>query len=283
MQRYSLRCPFLLAISAMIAISAIGFSKGNPSTLIPTSEFANQVENKSEYWFQDAVAIMKRDTDVLAGGLALAFVLAVGWIQLMRYFTKLFIYLTLVVGLLAVIGAGVFFLHLGVQKGSSSLKITSYAIFGIALLLLVVLFFLRSKIALTSALFSECCKGFQHNPSILLVGISIFFVLAVFTAYWISQFIYLYSIPDGTVQIPNAPSQLTRRFEISCTSKYSSISGSLLFFLPSSKSPSPAGWPHGTSLEIWMDIAQTLDHLLSDLSLPDSLSHLDLWLWELFF
>jgi len=202
---------FLLAISAMVAISAVGFSKGDPSTLVPSSEYSNLVENKAEYWFQDAVAIMKRDTDILAYGLGVAFVLAVAWVMLMRFFTKLFIYLTLIVGLLAIVAAGVFFLHLGIQKGSSSLKITSYAIFGVAAILIIVVFLLRKKIELTSALFAECCKGFQHNPMILLIGIITFFMLAAFTAYWVAQFIYLYSVPGDSIQIPNTPTQFNQK------------------------------------------------------------------------
>jgi len=202
---------FLLVISAMIAIAAVGFSKGNPSTLIPTNEYSGEIENKAEYWFQDSVAIMKRDADVLGAGLAFAFVLAVLWIQLMRSFTKLFIYLTLTIGLAGIIAAGVFFLHLGMQRDSSSLKITSYSIFGLAAILVIIVFFLRKKIALTSALFAECCKGFQHNPTILIVGTIVFLMLAAFSVFWVVQFIYLYSIPGDSVAIPNAPSQYNQK------------------------------------------------------------------------
>jgi len=137
--------------------------------------------------------------------------LALAWVQLMRYFTKLFIYLTVVLGLLAVVGAGIFFLHLGLERGSSSLKITSYAIFGVAAILIVVVFFLRKKIELTSALFAECCKGFQHNPTILMVGILVFLMLAAFTVYWVAQFIFLYSIPGDSVQIPDAPPKFNQK------------------------------------------------------------------------
>jgi len=92
------------------------------------------------------------------------------------------------------------------QKGSPSLKITSYAIFALAAILLVVVFLLRKKIELTSALFAECCKGFQHNPAILVIGTLVFVGLAAFTIFWVAQFIFLYSIPsDYSVQLPDAP------------------------------------------------------------------------------
>lgn len=202
---------FVVAVTVMILISIIGFSKGNPNKLVPSNEYSGLVENKADYWFQDAVAIMKRDTDVLAGGLMFAFVVALLWIQLMKYFTKIFIYLTLILGVLTVIAAGVYFLHLGFQRGSSSLKIASYAIFGVAFLIVLGIILLRKKVELTSALFAECCKGFQQNPGILLVGVVVFLMLAAFTVFWISQFIYLYSIPGETISLPNVPPKFNQK------------------------------------------------------------------------
>jgi hypothetical protein len=66
------------------------------STLIPTWEFAEKnitatAEQKAGLWFQDAVAQMKNDRDIIGGGLGLAIVLAALWVQLMKKFTKFFI------------------------------------------------------------------------------------------------------------------------------------------------------------------------------------------------
>eukprot|EP01114_Cavostelium_apophysatum_P018448 TRINITY_DN5704_c0_g2_i1.p1 TRINITY_DN5704_c0_g2~~TRINITY_DN5704_c0_g2_i1.p1 ORF type:complete len:517 (-),score=119.80 TRINITY_DN5704_c0_g2_i1:80-1630(-) len=202
---------FILVIAVMVAIAVLGFVKGNPSRLVPSNEWSGQAEGKAEYWFQDAVAVMKRDVDILAAGLGLSFLLALGWIQLMKYFTKLFIYLTLILGFLAVIALGVFFIHLGYEKGNTSLKITSYVTFGIAGLLILVVILLRKKIALTSALFAECCKGFQNQPSIILVGIVVFAIMAAFMVFWVAQFVYLYSIPGESIQLPDAPPKFNQK------------------------------------------------------------------------
>lgn len=202
---------FVIVIAAFILIAIIGFSKGSPNRLVPSGEFEGYVENKSEYWFQDSVAIMKRDTDILSAGLVFAFIVALAWIQLMKYFTKIFIYLTLILGFFAVVAAGVYFSVLGHKKESSSIKIASYAIFGVAALIILVVVLLRKKIELTSALFAECCKGFQTNPGILLAGIVVFLAIAAFTVFWVAQFIYLYSVPGKVIEIPHTPPKFDQK------------------------------------------------------------------------
>ncbi len=44
-------------------------------------------------------------------------------------------------------------------------------------------------------MFSEACKGVEHNPILLIlaIGIAVFFIL--FTAFWLASFVYLYTIP----------------------------------------------------------------------------------------
>jgi len=72
----------------------------------------------------------------------------------------------------------------------------------VVFLLLIV--FLRKKIALTCAMMKEACRGVQHNTALFPV---LFVVVAVFlgvAAFWVSSFIYLCSIPDSSVQVvPN--------------------------------------------------------------------------------
>jgi hypothetical protein len=203
---------FLVAIGGMIFISIIGFHKGHPEQLIPSNEWSGQVERKGEYWFQDSVAHLKRDWYILAGAVGFTFILAVVWIQLMKYFTKVFIYLTMFLGVIAVIAVGVYLLSLGFSKHNQGLKIASYCVFGVAAILIVIIFFLRKKIAFTAALFTETCKGVNHNPGVIFVGLIVFAALAVFTAYWVCQFIYLYSIPTETVKIdPNEPPKFDQK------------------------------------------------------------------------
>jgi len=201
---------FLIVVAAMIFVSVIGFSKGDPKRLIPSNEFVNKIENTSEYWFQDSVANLKRDWYIVASALVFSFILAIVWVQLMKWFTKVIIYMTLFLGIVAVIAIGFYFLSIGFQKHSSNLRILSYCLFGLGAILLVVVFFLRKKIALTAAMFTETCKGVNHNPGVIFVGILIFAIMAVFIAYWIAGFVYLYSIPASVTTKsvdPNLPPQ----------------------------------------------------------------------------
>jgi hypothetical protein len=82
---------FLVTFAAMIAVSFVGFSKGDPSLLIKSSELSDKAESKVEYWFQDAVAQLKEDRFILLGVIALACCLSFIWIFLLKKFTKLFI------------------------------------------------------------------------------------------------------------------------------------------------------------------------------------------------
>lgn len=82
---------FILFVAAMGVISFIAFTQGDPKLLVPSNEFAKTGQSDGQLWFQDAVAYLKRDYDVMLGSLGFTIVLAVVWIQLMRLFTKLFI------------------------------------------------------------------------------------------------------------------------------------------------------------------------------------------------
>jgi len=86
---------FLLFLGGMAVISFVAFSKGNPSSLIPTDQWPQNVidnlESRGEYWLQDGVAYIKRDLDFIGGSLGFALILAIVWIQLLRMFPKLFI------------------------------------------------------------------------------------------------------------------------------------------------------------------------------------------------
>jgi len=199
---------FGVMVAGMIIISCVGFSKGDPSRLIPTSEWSSEISEKvkGEYWFHDAVAHTKQDLPILGGAFVLAIVLGFVWLQLLRMFTKIFIYLTLALGIAGVIAGSIYMFALGTKHGESWLKILSYVGFAVAFLLVVAVIFLRKRIALTAALFTECCHGVQHNPSLFVIGLAIVVLFGAFAMFWISSFVYLYSVPGKTVQIdPKVP------------------------------------------------------------------------------
>jgi len=78
-------------------------------------------------------------------------------------------------------------------------------LFALSALLLFLVVILRKKIALTCAMFSETCRGVQHNPALFPVAFLVIGAFLGFAAYWVSSFIYLYSIPGDSINIDNEP------------------------------------------------------------------------------
>lgn len=196
---------FILACAGMVAISAVAFKRGDPQLLIPTGtpEWINKYEKNStnvvQAWFQDAVAQAKVDSDILVGSVALALVLGLVWIQLMKTFTKLFIYLSLFLGVAGVVAVGGYFLSMGYKQNNEGIQVIGYVLFGIAGFLLLAVIFLRKKIAITCAMFTETCRGVQHNFSLFPISFLVISVFLGFAAYWVASFIYLYSIPGESI------------------------------------------------------------------------------------
>lgn len=193
---------FALCCAGMGIISGIAFKRGDPSLLIPSDskEFIEKyVEPTAQGWFTDAVAQAKMDADILIGSVALALVLGLVWVQLMKTFTKLFIYLSLFLGVAALFGVGGYLLNMGFQQHNEGIQIVSYSLFAVAAILLIAVVLLRKKIALTAAMFTETCRGVQHNPGLFPVGFIVLTLFLGFAAYWVSSFIYLYSIPGESI------------------------------------------------------------------------------------
>jgi len=191
---------FIGMFIGMVAISSIAFDRGDPSQLVPSDEWENSSED-SEYWFQNAVAEMKKDVGVLAGSLGLAVVLGFFWMQLIRTFTKLFIYLTLFAGLLLILAVGVVLFVAGDNKDNNTLKIVSYCVFGLSVLLFLGILFLRKKINLTAVLFAEACRGVTATPSVFIVSLIVVCIFSAFCVWWVAVFIYLYSVPEDQDEV----------------------------------------------------------------------------------
>lgn len=192
---------FVACCIGMFIISSVAFSKGDPSLLVPSNQFTNEFQNINQGWFTDAVAQAKLDKDILIGSVAAAVLLGFAWIQMMKMFTKEFIYGTLIVGVCAIIGLGGYVLRMGMQQEQTGIKVVGFVIFGLAALLVVLIIFLRKKIALTCAMFKEACRGVQHNTALLPVLVLVVAVFLGFAAFWVASFIYLWSIPDSTVGV----------------------------------------------------------------------------------
>jgi len=121
----------------------------------------------------------------------------------MKSFTKIFIYVSLLAGIAAVIGLGGYFVSIGFRQHTEGFSVIGYILFGIAVILGFVVIALRKKIALTCAMFTETCRGVQHNIALFPISFSVIAVFLGFAAFWVSSFIYLYSIPGENID-PNS-------------------------------------------------------------------------------
>eukprot|EP00026_Physarum_polycephalum_P007167 Phypoly_transcript_07223.p1 GENE.Phypoly_transcript_07223~~Phypoly_transcript_07223.p1 ORF type:complete len:491 (+),score=45.98 Phypoly_transcript_07223:65-1537(+) len=188
---------FVACCAGMVIISGVAFAKGDPRTLIP--EWSN--DTPVQGWFTNAVAQAKQDKDALIISVLAAVLLGFGWIQMMKMFTTEFVYGTLVVGVIAVLGLGGYVLNMGLKENNDGIKIVSYVIFGLDIILVLLIIFLRKKIALTCAMIKEACRGVQHNTLLLPVLAIVVAAFLAFAAFWVAAFIYLWSIPDSSVPV----------------------------------------------------------------------------------
>lgn len=204
---------FAACCAGFVIISSVAFAKGDPSKLVPSNEIPGEVYDKGQGWFTDAVAQAKEDKDILIGALAAAVLLGFAWIQMMKMFTQEFIYATLVAGVLAVVGLGGYVLNMGMKQKSEGIMVVAYVIFGLDAILVLLIIFLRKKIALTCAMMKEACRGVQHNTLLLPVLAVVVAVFLGFAAFWVASFIYLWSIPlDDTVDIGGSDSTSITHF-----------------------------------------------------------------------
>lgn len=86
------------------------------------------------------------------------------------------------------------------KQQEDGMKYVAYVIFGLDALLVLLVIFLRKKIALTCAMFKEACRGVQHNNGLFPVLAVIVVAFLGFAAFWVSSFVYLWSIPDTSVE-----------------------------------------------------------------------------------
>jgi len=194
---------FLGVLAGMGVVSGIAYKRGDPSMLLPQNEIANHIKNSTENLvisqLENAVAQMRKDKDVLIYSVILAVVLGAVWIELLKTFTRFFIYFTLCLGVALVAVLGILFVGLGRKESSESTQIVGFCLIASTILLICVIVYLRKSIDLTCAMFTETCRGVQRSPSVFIVGALVVLAFAGFLAYWTSSFVYLFSIPGHTV------------------------------------------------------------------------------------
>ncbi|KAF2073884.1 hypothetical protein CYY_004808 [Polysphondylium violaceum] len=194
---------FLGVIAGMGVVSGIAYKRGDPSILLPQNEIANHIKNSTESFviskLENAVAQMRKDKDILIYSVILAVVLGAVWIELLKTFTRFFIYFTLCLGVALVAVLGILFVGLGRKESSESTQIVGFCLIASTILLICVIVYLRKSIDLTCAMFTETCRGVQRSPSVFIVAGIVVLAFVGFLAYWTSSFVYLFSIPGHTV------------------------------------------------------------------------------------
>ncbi|EGG17189.1 hypothetical protein DFA_08176 [Cavenderia fasciculata] len=196
---------FLGCVVAMAVISGFAYSRGNPSVLIPQNQIINTIGNQTEQvitsGIQNAVAQMRQNKDVLIYSVILSIALAAVWVELLKNFTRFFIYLTLCLGVALVVCLGGVFVFIGRKEDSEATQIVGYCLMASTIILIAVIIYLKKSIDLTCAMFTETCRGVQRNPSVFIVGFLVIIAFVGFLAYWTSSFIYLFSIPGQSITI----------------------------------------------------------------------------------
>ncbi|GAM25439.1 hypothetical protein SAMD00019534_086140 [Acytostelium subglobosum LB1] len=191
---------FLLVVIGMAVISGIAYSRGQPGQLVPSNTFINGHNSTVIVdGLQDAVAQMRQNKDVLIYSVLVAFTVAALWMELLKRFTRFFIYLTMCLGVALVIIVGIFFMFLGHKESSEATMIVGGCTIILGLLLVGVVVYLRRSIDLTCAMFTETCRGVQRSPSVFVTGIVVILFFIGFLAYWTSSFVYLFSIPGHNI------------------------------------------------------------------------------------
>lgn len=197
---------FVLCVAASVVLSSIGFSQGDPSLLLPSTDFAveetaeNAASAQSDYWFHNAMVSLKNNADVAGGMSALAALLALLWVQLLKKFVRPFLYLTAAAGILCVLALATVCAAFSQQKDSYSwLLWVGIFLYVVALVLVIALVVMRKHINLTSVLFEEACRGVQHSPTVFLSAMLCVTAFIAYVLFWSYSFVYLYSVPADSI------------------------------------------------------------------------------------
>lgn len=196
---------FLGCIFAFFVISSEGFAKGNPSILIKSSNeipstASESLKARMRSDFGRMVGQMKSQWRVMLGALFVAIVAAFVWVHLLRLFTKLFIYVTLLLGITLLLVLSIYMISLGVSEPSKYLKILGIVGVICCFILVCITIALRKKIDLTAVIMKEATGGLEHSPSLVLIATGLLVLFASFSVFWIYSFVYVYTVPNDELR-----------------------------------------------------------------------------------
>eukprot|EP00998_Keelungia_sp_KM082_P011229 NODE_746_length_1668_cov_84.004543_g736_i0.p1 GENE.NODE_746_length_1668_cov_84.004543_g736_i0~~NODE_746_length_1668_cov_84.004543_g736_i0.p1 ORF type:complete len:541 (+),score=162.02 NODE_746_length_1668_cov_84.004543_g736_i0:81-1625(+) len=193
---------FILVMGAMVGIGIYALANGHPCLL----DEADQLN--SEYnWVNDAFSAIKNNKYVILGMSLACIVAAMLWVQLLRMFAEALIYITLAVGIIAIAVMGV--VIISIANGSIYLQIAGGIVIGIAVILAVIVFFLRKRIHFTALMIREACTGLNHNLMLFTFMTPVTLVIFIgVAAFWIVSTVYLFAIPKDDDSTPSSSDAL---------------------------------------------------------------------------
>eukprot|EP01062_Namystynia_karyoxenos_P070654 TRINITY_DN66015_c0_g1_i1.p1 TRINITY_DN66015_c0_g1~~TRINITY_DN66015_c0_g1_i1.p1 ORF type:complete len:539 (+),score=151.08 TRINITY_DN66015_c0_g1_i1:82-1698(+) len=187
---------FLLCLAGVAVVSAVAFHQGDLSVI---STKANQ--DRSEVTKDFAALKSSRWTIVVCA--VITAVLGFVWLEMLKRCTKVFIWGSFFGASALVMAVGVSVFSMGYEDNATSplgLKIAGVVIMVLAVLVLVVLFCMRKRIAFSAEIVQQGCRGLQANFSLVTVVVPLLLLITFgFVIWWILTVVYLFSIKGDSV------------------------------------------------------------------------------------
>eukprot|EP01064_Diplonema_japonicum_P033563 TRINITY_DN6650_c1_g1_i1.p1 TRINITY_DN6650_c1_g1~~TRINITY_DN6650_c1_g1_i1.p1 ORF type:complete len:531 (+),score=114.30 TRINITY_DN6650_c1_g1_i1:54-1595(+) len=144
---------------------------------------------------QDFAKVKDQKYVILVGCLC-TMLLAFIWLELLKRFTKVVVYGSILAGITAVVAVGIIVMSLG----KSYTTFVGACILAIAGLLLIFVFFMRKKINFSCAVIAAGCKGLQANKSIFtMVTPAVLGITFLYLLWWFVTAMYVYSVKGNTI------------------------------------------------------------------------------------
>lgn len=118
---------------------------------------------------QKAWREIRRESGVLVGVFFVALILGGLWVMLVKWFSGLFVYVTLIGGLVLIVASGGFLYSHAEEMKHEYLRVVAIGLFILAAVIFCLIIFLRKKIALTVALL-KVTPSIDYNLIVVILG-----------------------------------------------------------------------------------------------------------------
>eukprot|EP01065_Artemidia_motanka_P050564 TRINITY_DN8677_c0_g1_i1.p1 TRINITY_DN8677_c0_g1~~TRINITY_DN8677_c0_g1_i1.p1 ORF type:complete len:569 (+),score=192.07 TRINITY_DN8677_c0_g1_i1:57-1709(+) len=192
---------FVLAIAGFVVVSAIAFTQGDLSVISAGVNEGNKVTKdfdklKDGRWVITVCAICTA-------------VLGFIWLELLKRCTKVFVWASFFLAFALMLAAGASVFHMGTKHDATSalgLKIAGAVIMALAVVVLVLLFCMRRRIAFSAEVIQQGCRGLQHNFAVVVLVLPLLLAITVgFLIWWILAVVYLFSVKGDSIDCPSKP------------------------------------------------------------------------------